>query len=395
MRIHTKMTISFMSVALLSVILAGGVAFYLATGDMERQSRETALQAFRDVYTAYVKAYGSVEAAMTAEGLDSFVSRTCGMQPLSQDLPYKHLVLAPAGEVLVPAAEFKVGDMVPASLLAEAVPVKVNGSVVALLVSVENGAVPAADFSRFHDLRRALYLGGTIAVCLAGLLGFILTRWLIAPLRALGVAVDIMRTSSDEVYQVEVVSDDELSQLTEAFNEMNVALVDARVEVEQLAIRDPLANLYNRRHFDEQMRQFYESATRYGQPLAVMIGDLDNMREINDAFGNEVGDLVLERVAEIITQTTRKSDVVARYSGEEVVVLFANTTMANAMVSCEKIRQAVETHAWSDYHPELSVTISIGLCDNAGLPSASAMISRADQLVSEAKNQGRNRVVGC
>jgi diguanylate cyclase (GGDEF)-like protein len=175
---------------------------------------------------------------------------------------------------------------------------------------------------------------------------------------------------------------------------MSQELSRRRFELDELSVLDPQTNVYNRRHFDEQARQFFESARRYEQPLSVMMADLDHFRALNENFTREVGDMVLEKVAEIITRHTRKSDVVARYGGEEFVVLFTHTARDKAAIACENIRLAVEEYPWDEFHHDLKVTISLGLADNTDTDSATSMIAHADQYLSAAKAGGRNQVAG-
>ncbi|MCJ2166110.1 MULTISPECIES: GGDEF domain-containing protein [unclassified Pseudodesulfovibrio] len=387
-------------------MLIGSIAYYMVKRDVVRASAEHTFKSFNIDFGTYVKSYGGVKAAMESEKFDAFVERIHRLIPSDQgrevdDASYStrwqerlfgYLVLSGQGVVLHPARGFRVGDKPPPEIVDQALGIEVDGKTVAKAVLVGETVLTEQDERYLAFVRHSLVTGLIIAVGVSSLLCLVFGRMLSSVLRNLAEAIRLMRANRKEVCQVEVVSDDELGLLTEYFNQMNVELAKAHVELRELAIRDPLTNLYNRRHFDEQARQFYESASRYGQPLSLMIGSLDDLKKINDDFSYEIGDLVLEKVAEIMSGVTRKSDVVARYGDEEMVVLFANTDKENAAVSCENIRKAIESYPWGGFAPNLVVTMSIGLCDNTGHSSSAAMFSKADQLMHTARADGRNRV---
>ena len=406
MRVQTKLTLLFVFMTFFGSILIGSIAYYMVNRDVVRASAEHTFKSFNTDFGAYVKSYGGLRAAMESEKFDAFVERIHRLIPSAQgrevdDASYSnrwrerlfgYLVLNEQGVVIHPARGFRAGDKALPEILDQALDIEVDGKAVAKASLVGETVLTEQDERYLAFVRHSLVTGLIIAVGISSLLCLVFGRMLSSVLRNLAEAIRQMRANREEVCQVEVVSDDELGQLTEYFNQMNVELAKAHIELRELAIRDPLTNLYNRRHFDEQARQFYESASRYGQPLSLMIGALDNLKGIKDDFSYEIGDLVLEKVAEIMSGVTRKSDVVARYGDEEMVVLFANTDRENAAVSCENIRKAIESYSWSDFAPNLAVTMSIGLCDNTGHSSSAAMFSKADRLMNTARADGRNRV---
>jgi diguanylate cyclase (GGDEF)-like protein len=105
-----------------------------------------------------------------------------------------------------------------------------------------------------------------------------------------------------------------------------------------------------------------------------------------------LGDQVLKRVAQLLKTTAREVDTVSRYGGEEFVALFPDQSVAEAFVASNRLREAVEKSDWQSIHPELRVTLSMGLCDDASLADGLAMIDRADEKLYDAKRSGKNRV---
>lgn len=201
--------------------------------------------------------------------------------------------------------------------------------------------------------------------------------------QALRVGYEVEQTEKEaEIYRLRSVElarmNDQLQLLTE--------------RLERQAKEDPLTSLYNRRHFDTVLEEAYLKSYRYGNPMSVMICDIDNFKRVNDTFSHAVGDEVLIRIAEIFKDTVRASDTVARYGGEEFVVLYPETSAATALPVCERIRLAVENYPWHEIHPDLAVTISIGVCDDTTLGSGETMIARADDKLYEVKRNGKNHI---
>jgi diguanylate cyclase (GGDEF)-like protein len=164
------------------------------------------------------------------------------------------------------------------------------------------------------------------------------------------------------------------------------------VQLKELSIRDGLTALYNRRHFDEQGANALAQAQRYDHPLTIMIGDIDFFKRINDGFSHAVGDEVLRHVARLLQTNTRESDIVARYGGEEFVIALTQTPLTQAIQLCEKLRQIIESHPWSEIQPNLKVSMSMGLCADTQIGSFEKMVAAADEKLYAAKTAGRNRV---
>lgn len=162
--------------------------------------------------------------------------------------------------------------------------------------------------------------------------------------------------------------------------------------LEKQTREDSLTGLYNRRYLDFLLSHEFERARRYNTALSVAIADIDHFKRINDDFSHQVGDTVLKTISNIFTQNSRVIDTVARYGGEEFVFFFPQTPLTKAVIAADKIRKAVEIHDWSKIHPDLKVTISIGISADLHVSSHEKMISAADEKLYEAKRYGRNQV---
>jgi diguanylate cyclase (GGDEF)-like protein len=164
------------------------------------------------------------------------------------------------------------------------------------------------------------------------------------------------------------------------------------VQLHDLAQRDPLTGLANRRAIDAQLEALCEK----GEPFAVIMVDVDDFKAFNDRYGHVIGDDCLRRVAAMLRASLRHtSDQIARMGGEEFAVVLPHTSVENARIMAERMRLAVcglgIPHAGS---PEHVVTVSAGVSGSRAPESAAAMLSGADSALYRAKAMGRNRVEG-
>ncbi len=171
--------------------------------------------------------------------------------------------------------------------------------------------------------------------------------------------------------------------------------------LEQENITDPLLGIFNRRYLERRLREEILLSRRDELPLSIMLIDIDRFKEINDTYGHLAGDLVLVNLADLIKQQLRKTDLVARYGGEEILVLLPHTPEGAALHLAEKMRRAVAatvlapaTDSEEGRWPDLKITVSIGV---AGLDretdSEKEFFARADKALYRAKEEGRNRCV--
>lgn len=163
----------------------------------------------------------------------------------------------------------------------------------------------------------------------------------------------------------------------------------AQSQLEVLATTDPLTRLYNRRKFEERLSHELERCQRYAGEFALILFDVDHFKRVNDQHGHDVGDMVLQFLAEAVRSQLRKSDVVARWGGEEFIALVAEADTDTALAIAEKLRRSVEA---GRFPHELKITISVGVALARRNDTPSALVKRADQALYRAKHEGRNRV---
>jgi two-component system cell cycle response regulator len=164
----------------------------------------------------------------------------------------------------------------------------------------------------------------------------------------------------------------------------------------ELAVTDPLTKLHNRRYLDCHLAALFEESALRGLPIAVLLLDIDHFKSINDSYGHDAGDEVLRDFASRIRALTRGIDVVARFGGEEVVVLMPDTPLEGAHAVAERIRQRIGATPFAIHRGTraITVTVSIGVAARgAEDATADALLKRADLALYRAKGEGRDGVV--
>jgi len=163
-------------------------------------------------------------------------------------------------------------------------------------------------------------------------------------------------------------------------------------QLNALSIRDGLTQLFNRRHvqtlLDEEMRRNH----RCGRPFCVAILDIDFFKRVNDQFGHAVGDAVLREVSRLAQSVLGPADALARWGGEEFLLLLPEASLSSAMSTVERVRQAVHDLDWSTCAKGLQVTLSAGVAEHDGSRHLAPTLERADQALYRAKHAGRDRV---
>jgi len=267
-------------------------------------------------------------------------------------------------------------------------------------------------------------LGINLAIVLVfGLIAFQMARSIVRPILALSDASRRIATGEPGVMIEEPTTDDEIAVLTRAFNEMSSRLVEnqrelqeQRVEIEdanarlvaqnqelqrvnevfqQLSITDDLTRLHNHRFFQDHLPREIKRCERTGEPLCLLLIDIDDFKTLNDRCGHAVGDAVLRKVADVLNQSVREMDLLARYGGEEFVLLTSQTTLEGAVALAEKIRAALSRARFSVVDlggpQELSVTASFGVAQYRG--DEKAFFNAADRALYRAKAAGKDCVI--
>jgi diguanylate cyclase (GGDEF)-like protein len=166
-------------------------------------------------------------------------------------------------------------------------------------------------------------------------------------------------------------------------------------ELEELALRDPLTSLLNRRGFEERLREEVGRAQRYGSELSLLLVDIDHFKRINDTFGHAAGDVALSLVATLLMEQRRASDVVARYGGEEFAVLAPHTPREGALVLGQRLCAAVREHPFRIRGRAERLSVSVGIATlTVHVDCAEELIfEAADRALYAAKREGRDRAL--
>ena len=158
------------------------------------------------------------------------------------------------------------------------------------------------------------------------------------------------------------------------------------------SVTDPLTNLFNRRYFLQQARILLKSAERHQFPISLILCDIDKFKTINDTFGHDIGDKAIVNFTNCIKQAKRDEDILARFGGEEFILLLPQTTLEGARQFAERLRQLIEKLSLTVPDGDISVTASFGVSTLTEKGDIEQQISRADSALYSAKKQGRNKV---
>lgn len=172
----------------------------------------------------------------------------------------------------------------------------------------------------------------------------------------------------------------------------NVELLERIAEIQDLANKDYLTKVYNRRHFFTAGRQMWAGRERGNlEHLALAMLDIDHFKRVNDTFGHDAGDAVLKHMSDFLAARFRETDIVARVGGEEFCVLAVNMGPAAAREAFEGVRRGIEGSVVRYGDAAISYAVSIGVCCRP-MGSLEQMVTQADQLLYESKHGGRNRM---
>lgn len=173
------------------------------------------------------------------------------------------------------------------------------------------------------------------------------------------------------------------------------ALENQNQELREEGRRDALTGLYNRAHLEEALAKEFMDSDTYEWPVSVVFLDVDYFKQVNDTHGHRVGDMILREMAAILCASTRESDAVSRFGGDEFVVLLPGTDQSRALVVCERIRVAIAEKVHTADEATFSVTSSIGFATrDSAYPyeDVEQLLEAADQALYLAKSRGRNQV---
>ena len=184
-----------------------------------------------------------------------------------------------------------------------------------------------------------------------------------------------------------------LSRMRHRARRQRLELTEALARIRELATRDELTGLINHRHMQELMAQEHQRCIRSGQTFCLAVFDLDHFAAVNHQHGHAAADAVLRGVAQEAMRHTRVSDVVARWGGDEFVLLMSDTRATLGRLGLDRLREHIGALAVNLAGAELRVTASAGLAEHLAGETVAQTLERADRALFDAKAQGRNRVV--
>jgi diguanylate cyclase (GGDEF)-like protein len=244
-----------------------------------------------------------------------------------------------------------------------------------------------------------LFTEWMLLFAIAAALMFVFSLWLnnrvlIRPVLSLIRSTNLF-AAGDLKQQARVYAEDELGNLTRDINKMATALDGLYTQMATLAKTDQLTGLMNRHGLEEIQAREVSGAKRYVSPLSLAVFDIDHFKKVNDNYGHDVGDKVIQAVGNVCKQVFRDCDYSFRYGGEEFVVLMPQTDITSAMGAVERLRKAVEEmRVEASGGRVISVTVSVGIAAYQKDDETGALqLKHADEALYQAKESGRNRSV--
>jgi diguanylate cyclase (GGDEF)-like protein len=254
----------------------------------------------------------------------------------------------------------------------------------ALRVELEDGSSPVARIGRGETVGELSLLAGSLA-----------TATVVAEEPAQLLVLDEQTfwwlAQSSHEFSVGLLV--RLAKRMRSNNEAVRASIALRRHFEQAALSDPTTGFRNRRWLDEMLPRIIQRHVHASSPLCVAIMDIDHFKRINDTFGHAAGDTVLVRMAEIVRDNLRPTDMASRMGGEEFALILPETALPGAIIAAERVREAVAAAAFEHEGSALPhLTVSIGLGQLEGSEDAHRLLAQADEALYRAKRAGRDRV---
>ena len=189
---------------------------------------------------------------------------------------------------------------------------------------------------------------------------------------------------------------EDITFLEHAAKELSVALDNARLheKLNELSITDELTGLYNRRKLNEALEAEFDKAKRYNNNLSILIIDIDHFKSINDFYGHKVGDIVLGKIGSLLSKNTRNIDIATRYAGEEFVIILPQIDFKNAIEAAKQIKKIIQDFKFTPIEKEITVSVGVASLPDVDIKSVDDLLKIADDFLYEAKNRGRNRIIG-
>jgi diguanylate cyclase (GGDEF)-like protein len=435
--IRSRMGLQGRTIALLLAVMfgAGAYAVILQMYDSQRLIYAAQLRHSTDLAAALAAAGAPLLAADDRDGL----SRLCSQAMREGPTLFAMFVTAGGERIsVVPRAGQRFADVVDRYGAAAQWPLRPGAR---LFRDRRTGLVlsevsyPVVETVGMGDVRRASPPGQVCLICdaspaeqavhimarrllqlVAGLslvtvpLTFLIVRRIVHPLNQMASAA--ARFANDDLSpRVPVKGTDEIAELARALNTMADGLTASRNEMlafneelgrqvrertrelADLAARDPLTSLYNRRHFAEALSHEFAAAVRYHEDLSLMMVDLDNFKGVNDTHGHHVGDEVLLLTTKVISDELRSADIAARYGGDEFIAMLPHTPDTDAESLASRVRELLRQRA-AQALPHVPVDVSVGIASlrTTDALSPDDLIREVDKALYAVKRSGKGRI---
>ncbi len=372
------------------LVLMGGLNWSLAGYALRRillqDANDDCLQLARAVAVALAARSGEASVPPSPVRLGQFarcrlavVDAAGRLLAFSQDWP----AAGEAGEGGAAAGDPRVAGAATATAGSE--PRPVAGTDLYVLTGVDE-----AEVRRFlRDFNRRTLAVSAASLALALVASWLLARRILQPVRDL---VRGLRSVARGEFDLELPArgGEEWRHLIGTFNRMVAEVRAYNRDLERRARLDALTGLLNRGSLEEELEWAVRRAGRRGEPVSVLMVDIDQFKAYNDEFGHQAGDEVLRTCAAALKEAVRERDLVGRYGGEELMVILPGADCAEAAAVAERIRASVAGRPW----PRRPVTLSVGVaCFPRQADRAALLVARADEALYAAKARGRNTVV--
>jgi len=180
--------------------------------------------------------------------------------------------------------------------------------------------------------------------------------------------------------------------LRDELRKKNLQLEEVLSNMETLAMTDQLTGLFNRRHFESAIVKEFSRTVRYGNPMSCLMIDIDHFKRINDDYGHHTGDEVLKEISQLMVGCIREADTVARWGGEEFIIMLPETTKESALQVASRLLTSVSTHKFALLSKQVTVSLGLASIPEPSIDSSEKLIAASDRALYEAKANGRNRV---
>ncbi|PSL36375.1 sigma-B regulation protein RsbU (phosphoserine phosphatase) [Planomicrobium soli] len=196
------------------------------------------------------------------------------------------------------------------------------------------------------------------------------------------------KRQAEKIHQESAEAYKKLQDLMKEVEGKKQELEELNAQLQGMTETDSLTGLKNRRYLDEQLLQLTGESSETGEPLTLLVVDIDHFKQVNDTYGHPVGDSVLQELAGKLQNETRDQDIVARMGGEEFVIVLPATDSDGALKMAERIRENIEHGEWK----HVNITVSIGVAVYESGDNPAGLFSKADEALYRSKSSGRNRV---